>query len=490
MSFKALFFLPELFLFFMCMKIFVVNLFRVSKTSDAILSPAVLSRLEYYAFFSIGVLLLGSLWVHYPVSKVLSFDGLLSSKLTIMAKFVIFFFGLPWLGVGSKTIRRALQRENMRSFEYPSLLLFSMIGSFLLVSAHNFSILFVALILQILPIFIISLLYEEKTSATAWSARYFFLEGITLSLFVFGAALIYGAVGDLDFKSIALFCQTLSHSKGEGSLWILIGFFMLLLTFLFRLAAFPFHIWIKGVYESSSNLMIPFMAILSFSLIVGLSRLLFEVFYDFVGTWKVVLFYVGISSGALGAIGSLFQSRIRCFFSYTYMFHLGMVFLGLSSGMVEGVQSSLLYWIIYTFSVGAFFFFWSNLSINDQMLERVDQVYGLSIKYPGLSLLMAITLLSLASIPPFAGFWCKLYILKSLILNGWIYVAVLLSFSIIASLQYFHIIRTLYFSDRCAEIDIISDWKTSWVFAPIALVFFFFFQDQILALLSDSLRGL
>ena len=378
----------------------------------------------------------------------------------------------------------------MRSFEYPSLLLFSMIGSFLLVSAHNFSILFVALILQILPVFIISLLYEEKTSATAWSARYFFLEGVSLSLFVFGAALIYGAVGDLDFKSISLFCHTLSRSEVPHGPWVFIGFFMVLLTFLFRLAAFPFHIWIKGVYESSSNLMIPFMAILSFSLIIGLARLLFDVFYDFVGTWKVVFFYVGLSSSALGAIGSLFQSRIRCFFSYTYIFHLGMVFLGLSSGMIEGLQSSLLYWIIYTFSVGAFFFFWSNLSINDQMLEKVDQVYGLSVKYPGLSLLMAITLLSLASIPPFAGFWCKLYILKSLILNGWIYVAVLLVFSIIASLQYFHIIRTLYFSDRHAEIDIISDWKTAWVFAPIALVFFFFFQDQVLALLSESLRGL
>ncbi|OFW70466.1 MAG: hypothetical protein A2065_00735 [Alphaproteobacteria bacterium GWB1_45_5] len=436
-----------------------------------------------------GILSLGFLWRYSTNSEPLIFGVFSSDKLAVGSKLIVFMLGVPWLGLGAKGIRRSFQRENMRSFEYPSLLLFSMLGSFLLVSSSHLGGIFVALSLQIVPVLVATSLYEDKTASVMWGTKYFILDGICLSFFVFGAALFYGAVGDLNLKSIALFCQT-AVQEGGDDLRIVIAFFMIFVVFLLRLAAFPFHLWIKGFYEASSNLVVPFMITIYFSVFIVLVRLLFEGFSGLIDMWKPVLFCVGLCSCLWGAIGALFQTNIRSFFSYNYMFHLGMVLLGLASGIVEGLQASLLYWVVYTLSASVFFFFWSNLSVNDQMLDTIDQAKGLGVKHPAFTLLISLTLLSLASVPPLAGFWCKLYVLKSLIPSGWIYVSALLFLTIIASFQYFHIIRAIYFSDQGTDIRITYEWRTIWTIAPLILVGFFLFQDGALNFIKEIVKGI
>lgn len=487
--FKIAAFFPELVLFFMALYLLFSNLYQSSQQTDkgTLMSPFV-PKLGYYFFLSTLFLSLVLGWVVAEKETVL-FDIFSSDRLSIAAKTVVVLLGAPWLGLGAKGIRRSFQRENMRSFEYPSLLLFSLIGSFLLLSASHMIGIFIALSLQILPLLIALSLYEDKTLSVIWGVRYFILESVCLSFFIFGAALFYGAEGDLTLKSISTFCHSMAQ-EGGYDLKIVIGFFMIFVAFLLRLAAFPFHLWMKGFCEASSNLIVPFMLTLYFSVFIVLAKLLFETFYGIAELWKPILFGIGLLSSLWGAVGALFQTRIRSFFSYNYMFHLGMVLLGLSSGVLDGLQAVLLYWTVYALSACTFFFFWSNLSVNDQMLDTIDQAKGLGTQHPAFTLLISLTLLSLASMPPLAGFWCKLYILKSLISVGWGYVSALLFFTIIASFQYFHIIRAIYFADQGTEIRLTYEWRTVWTIVPPVLVGFFLFQDRALLFISTLLKSL
>lgn len=488
MNLKLITFLPDILLFFLAIYLLFTNAYRSSLTTErSTFLPFFLPKVGYYSFLALegGALLWG--WVMSPISGSLIFDIFYLDHLVLGAKLIIFMLGVSWLGLREKGIVRSFQRENMRSFEYPSLLLFSMVGSFLLVSAAHLGAVMVGLALQTIPIFIAICLYEDNTSSVVWATRYFILEGICFSFFHFGVALLYGVTGDLSFKTIAT-AQT-SFSQGTPDLRIVIGFFMIFGVFLLRLGAFPFHLWVTKFHEASSNLVVPFLFTIYFSSFIAFGRMLLESFSALNTLWTPFLFWVGLSSSLWGAIGALFQTNIRSFFSYNYIFHLGMVLLGLSAGGPEGFHASLLYWVVYTLSVGTFFFFWAHLSENDQMLNTVDQATGLGIKHPAFTLLIALTLLSLASIPPFAGFWCKLYILKTLMGNGGGYITALLIFTIIASFQYFHIIRSIYFSEGIREINVSYDWRTLWTLLPILLVGFFLFQDKIFDFIPLIARG-
>lgn len=486
---KVVAFFPELVLFCMALYLLFSNLYRSSQQTDkGTFMPPFVSKVGYYFFVGTLFLCLALGWRMAEKETVL-LDIFSIDRLSLASKVGVALVGLPWLGLGAKGIRRSFQRENMRSFEYPSLLLFSLTGSFLLFSSNHMVGIFIALILQILPLLVALSLYEDKTLSIVWGMRYFILESICLAFFIFGSALFYGAGGDLTLKSISVFCQSMAQ-EGAYDLKVVIGFFMIFVAFLLRLAAFPFHLWMKGFCEASSNLIVPFMLTIYFSVFVVLSKLLFETFYGIADLWKPIVFGIGLLSSLWGAVGALFQTRIRSFFSYNYMFHLGMVLLGLSSGVVEGLQAVLLYWTVYTLSACTFFFFWSNLSVNDQMLDTIDQAKGLGTQHPAFTLLISLTLLSLASMPPLAGFWCKLYILKSLISVGWGYVSALLFFTIIASFQYFHIIRAIYFADQGTEIRLTYEWRTLWTLVPPVLVGFFLFQDRTLLFISALLKSL
>ena len=490
MNFKLITFLPDIFLFFLAIYLLFANLYRSALTAErSTFLPLFLPKISYYIFLGLVGGIFIFLWKASSPSSFLILDAFYSDQLVVGAKVVIFILGVSWLGLGGKGILRAFQRENMRSFEYPTLLLFSMLGSFLIVSSAHLGLTFLGLVLQMIPVFVAICLYEDNTLSVVWATRYFVLEAVCLSFFIFGAALLYGATGDMGFQTISSAAQSL-FSQGHQDVRITIGFFMIFIVFLLRLAAFPFHLWMKGFHEASSNLMVPFLFTVYFSSFVSFGRVLFEGFYSLISIWTPLLFWLGLFSSLWGAVGALFQVNIRSFFSYNYMFHLGMALLGLSAGSLEGFHASLLYWVVYTLSVGAFFYFWSHLSENDQMLNTVDQATGLGIKHPAFTLLMALTLLSLASIPPFAGFWCKLYILKTLMGSGGGYITTLLIFTIIASFQYFHIIRSIYFSEGVREINISYDWRTIWTFIPVLLVSFFLFQDRIFNFIPNIIKVL
>ncbi|MFN7662415.1 MAG: NADH-quinone oxidoreductase subunit N [Alphaproteobacteria bacterium] len=489
MNLNFLTFLPEAVLFFMALYLLFFHLYRSQELSNE--KTAFLSfffpKIGYYGFVLLEAAILLNLWVMKPyyfesLENIFFFD-----RLSIGSKLLIFIIGISWLGIGGKSILRAFQRENMRSFEYPVLLLFSMIGSFLLVSSGHLVGIFMAILLQMLPVIGAVSLYEDNTKASAAMMRFFILEAICLGLFIFGVSLVYAFAEDLTFKGIATALQSTSGHP-VPFYFAIIGFSMILITFLFRLGVFPFHLWMKDFYKSASNLIVPFLFTLYFSLFVSLGRLLFQAFPGLSFLWKPLLFAAGIGSCAWGALGALFQSNIRSFFGFNYMFHLGMVFLGLSGGEESGFQASVFYWTVYSLSANAFFFFWAHLSENDRMLDHVDQATGLGIKHPAFTLLIALSLLSLASIPPFAGFWCKLYILKSLIGDNGGYVLGLLVLTIIASFQYFHVIRAIYFSEADKEIRVSYEWKTIWTFVPLFLVGFFLMQDRIFNMIPKILK--
>jgi NADH-quinone oxidoreductase subunit N len=297
-------------------------------------------------------------------------------------------------------------------------------------------------------------------------------------------------VGSGDFSEILTALEWGEHTS-IGYSWLQVGFFLILGGLLFKLGLFPFHFWTIDVSQGTSNVQIPFLLYISkISGVILLMRVLFESFHPLATFWKPILLWGSLISLVIGAIGAFFQSNIRRLFAYTGLFHVGLALLGLSSKGIMGAYAGLLYLFIFVTTTVGFFFFWASLSTNDQNLDELDQLKGLSKAQPLLALVMSLLLLSLASLPPFAGFWSILYLLSSLTFENFFVIGVVLFCNLLIAACYMGIIKKICFETGTQEIHSTLSWRTGWILLASFVILFPIMQEFLLGLIRGTVDTL
>jgi len=333
------------------------------------------------------------------------------------------------------------KKDNLTDFEFPLLILFACLGMLFLVSSHNLLMFYLSIELFSLSLYVLATFQRDKYSNTEAGLKYFLLGALSSGILLLGCTLLYLYTGEITFYGIHNFIY-FSYSDQFPTL---LGGLFLIIGILFKLAAAPFHNWAPDVYEGTSTIITGFFSIVpklaTFSVLI---TLLYYVFNNL--DFYFILVISIISSFIIGSIGGLYQTKIKRLFAYSAIGHVGFILLGLISGYnLLNLQSSLIYLVIYiimnfiTFSI-LLYFYDNNITGN-----FIVELSGLSRFNPIIAITFVLNLLSLAGIPPLAGFFSKFLIFMSALQNEF-YILSLIAIvgSVISCFYYLRVIKWIY----------------------------------------------
>jgi NADH-quinone oxidoreductase subunit N len=443
------FILPELFLSLSILVIILSGIFFKSEKNDTIKSLSWLS----IQFFLIGVVLL----YFNPFNNNIIFSGMLIiNNLTSILKIILLLSSSIVLFISFNYFKN----ENFNTYEYPILISLSSLGIIFLINSYDLIIVYLTLELQSLSLYVLASLKRHSEYSTEAGLKYFILGALSSGLFLFGCSLIYGFTGSTNFEilNILLYCNLFNID--HESIGILIGMILVSVGFLFKIAAAPFHMWAPDVYQGAPMIITAFFAIVPKIAVLSVFLLLFlEGFFGLMDQWQPLIVITAISSMIFGTLGALAQNNIKRFLAYSAVAHMGYVLISIVVASVDGIQSLLLYMIVYIImSINIFTGFLCLYKKNDNLRTMlISDLKGLSYQNPLLAITIALAVLSMAGIPPCAGFVSKLYVFLAAI-NTQMYLLALLGVlaSVIGAAYYIRVIEIMYFR----TVEIVNSYKS------------------------------
>lgn len=340
-----------------------------------------------------------------------------------------------------------LNDKKIISFEYTILILFSIIAMLLLVSAYNLISIYLAIELQSLSFYILASMKRNSEYSTEASFKYFILGVFSSGFLLLGFSILYGITGINNIEQFyKLFVDNFSYVEHIG---IYLGLLLIIMSFLFKIGAVPFHVWLPDVYEGSPLSVTAFFAIMPKIIIISIMlRIFASTFYDLMNELNIFFIMSSIASMILASITALYQNKIIRLLAYSAIGHIGYILIGFASASIESIQSLLLYIIVYIIMTINLYSSVIALKSKDATVEikYLKEFTNLSKINPVLAFTIITILFSMAGIPPLAGFFSKLYIFFSAI-NGEMYLLALIGVltSVISAVYYIYLIRIMYF---------------------------------------------
>lgn len=303
------------------------------------------------------------------------------------------------------------------------LVLIVLLSSLLLVSSVNWVAIYLALELQTLTFFILVSKKIHSAYSTEAGLKYFVLGAISSGLFLFGCTLLYGISGETSIQGIN------SVLLGDA------GKICITASLLFKLSVVPFHMWAPDVYEGVPTLILALLAIMP--------KIGVFVVLVLVGLISNVVLFCGVLSIIYGAIGALNQTKIKRLLAYSGIGHIGFMLFGVAIGSFESIQASLIYIVIYIIMGICVFLVILSLKLTRVLIIEIN---SLSRVNRVLALTLALTVISIAGIPPFAGFLGKWLILLSGMVSGYFLIClVIVVASVIGGVYYVRMAQIIYF---------------------------------------------
>ena len=336
--------------------------------------------------------------------------------------------------------------------EFYVLALFSVLGQMVVISGSHILVLYLGLELMSLPLYALAAMRRNDTRVAEAAVKYFILGAMGSGCLLYGISMLYGATGTLDVLEMARIC-----ASGSANMTILVfGMVFTVCGIAFKLGVAPFHMWVPDVYEGAPTavtLLIggaPKLAAFAFCL-----RMLVEGLIPIAQNWQQMLLIMAVLSMALGSITALGQTNIKRLLAYSGIAHMGFMLLGILSGVTtDGISAlspgaysaALFYVIVYVLSVSGAFGVILLLSQNGHEAERIDDLRGLNQRSPWSAFAMLVFMLSLAGLPPMAGFYAKLSVLQTVIGSGRVWLAVVaVLFAVVGAFYYLRIVKIMYF---------------------------------------------
>jgi NADH-quinone oxidoreductase subunit N len=341
-----------------------------------------------------------------------------------------------------------MKTRGLLRFEYPILVALSVVGMMMMVSAGDLMALYMGLELQSLALYVVASLRRDSAKSTEAGLKYFVLGALSSGLLLYGASLVYGYAGTTLFSGIITTAQA-----GEMSLGLLFGIVFLISGMAFKVSAVPFHMWTPDVYEGSPTPVTAFFATAPKVAAMALfARVLHDAFGNAVSDWQQIVALLSVLSMFLGAIAAIGQTNIKRLMAFSSIAHMGYALMGLAAGTAFGVQAMLVYMAIYvTMNIGVFAFILL-MEKDGQPVTEISALNMYSKTNPGRALTLLVLMFSLAGVPPFLGFFGKLFVWQAALDANltWLVVASAVA-SAIGAYYYLRIVFFMYFGDETAE---------------------------------------
>src|SRR5712672_3009363 len=420
--------LPELVLAAGAMVLLILGAYRGQQTTSLVTGLAICL-----------LVLTGGLELLLPAGKLTTFAGGF-----IVDDFARFLKILALIGSVATLVRSAqfLADPSRRIFEYAILVLLSSLGMMVLISAGDLIMLYLGLELMSLALYVVAASNRDNAKSTEAGLKYFVLGALSSGMLLYGASLIYGFTGTVNFAGIA-------KAAGDGGIGLVFGLVFLFAGFCFKISAVPFHMWTPDVYEGAPTPITAFFA--AAPKVAGIAMFVRTTIVAFPGVltqWQQIVVFVAIASMALGAFAAIGQHNIKRLMAYSSIGHMGFALVGLAAGTQEGVQGVLVYMAIYvSMTLGTFACILS-MRRDGLMVEEIADLSGLARTKPMMAFFLAMLLFSLAGVPPLAGFFAKFYVFLAAIEAGLFVLAVVgVLASVVGTYYYLVIVKTMYFDE-------------------------------------------
>lgn len=349
-----------------------------------------------------------------------------------------------------------LEIEDEHHGEYYALLLFAQCGMFFLAAGNDLVTLFIGLELMALSFYVmVGFLRSDKRSNEA-AMKYLLLGAFSSGFLVYGFSIMYGIAGSTNLKIIA-------DAIAARPAWDPAVFLAITTTsvgLLFKISAAPFHMWAPDAYEGAPTTITAYLSVASKAASFAfLLRIFLGPLAPAKDMWEPLLAGVAILTMTIGNLAAISQTNIKRLLAYSSISHAGYMLLGLIAGNDTGIQGILVYVMVYAFmNLGAFLVVIA-LRRKNIIGEDIDDMAGLMYKSPGYAVLMLIFLLSLAGIPPTAGFLGKYYIFLSLIETHHYFLAVIATLYVaVAIYYYFRIVKSMFVGELTEKAPLASSF--------------------------------
>ncbi len=343
---------------------------------------------------------------------------------------------------------RYLLEEEVLIGEFSALLLFAASGMVMMASGADLLVIFLGLETMSIAFYVLAGLFRTKLESNEAALKYFLLGAFATGFFLYGIALIYGSLGTMNLITIS----GLRSAVISGPI-LLLGLVLLIVGFAFKVAAFPFHQWAPDVYEGAPTVVSGYMSAAgkaaAFSaLVLVFSRLPVNILSGGAGKIQIILAVLAACSMLYGNIVAIAQTKIKRMLAYSSTAHAGYLLLGIAALNSSGATGIAIYAAVYLLMQIAAFGIVAMMEKETGTGLDLNDFAGLAKKRPWAAFLMAIIMLSLAGIPPFAGFFGKYYLFLAAINAGltWLAIVGVIS-SIVASYFYLRVIVLMYFRD-------------------------------------------
>jgi NADH-quinone oxidoreductase subunit N len=351
-----------------------------------------------------------------------------------LAAIVSLFAAMSWFG-----------RDRDYRAEYPVLVLFAVVGMGMMVSASDLLTLYVGLELQSLAAYVLAAFQRTDSRSSEAGLKYFVLGALASGILLYGISLLYGFTGTTGFDGIAAALGNDGVSTAE-----LFGLVFVLAGLAFKISAVPFHMWTPDVYEGAPTPVTAFFAsapkVAAMALLV---RIAVEAMGPAAGEWRQIVIFTALASTILGGVAAIGQKNIKRLLAYSSINNVGFALVGLAAATPEGAAAVLFYMTVYVvMTLGAFLVVLRMRDANDQPVETIASLSGLSRTRPMLAMGMAIFMFSLAGIPPLFGFWPKFLVFQAAVAADltWL-AAVSIATSVISAFYYIMIVKMMYFDE-------------------------------------------
>ena len=333
--------------------------------------------------------------------------------------------------------------------DFYTLLMLSVLGAMVLTAAHSLVIIYVGLELLSLPMYALIAIYRDSGKGLEAAIKYFVLGAIASALLLFGMSFVYGITGKLDITEIAKVLSQVNFT-GLQQQFLLVCLVMMIATFLFKLGAFPFHMWLPDVYQGAPNAIANIVAtipkVAAFAMLVNI---LFVGFPSLKDSWIYLFRIIGILSIFFSSLVALSQTNVKRLLGYSTVSQIGFVLLATTlNPQGYALTAASFYVIVYIFTTLAVFGVITTISVGGYEVQDLNDLKGFNTKDSWLAFILLIVLFSMAGIPPFGGFIAKLFVVMGLINDGNYFLACfVLLMAVIASFYYVRVIKTMYFDE-------------------------------------------
>jgi NADH-quinone oxidoreductase subunit N len=373
-------------------------------------------------------------------AKVVTFNGSF-----VVDAFGRFFKVLTLVGAAAAILMSGdnMRRAGLMRFEYPILIVLSVVGMMVMISANDLIALYMGVELQSLALYVIASLDRDNAKSSEAGLKYFVLGALSSGMLLYGASLVYGFTGTVSFPGIA------AALGQKASLGAIFGIVFVAAGLAFKISAVPFHMWTPDVYEGAPTPVTAFFAAATKMAAMAMTvRVFMGAFPGAIADWRQIIVFIAIASMALGAFAAIGQSNIKRLLAYSSIANMGFALVGLAAGTVDGVQGILTYMAIYLATTLGAFACVLMMRRDGVMVENIDDLAGLSRTNPWMAFALAMMMFSLAGIPPLAGFWAKFYVFLAA-MNAKLYILAVIGVltSVIGAYYYLRLVKIMYFDE-------------------------------------------